>query len=112
MSFRSEAANVRGKLAAGDFKQPADDPYGFKGFAEQVTFGIRAEAEQRRKEELLEKQKEAYETIVDLNKKIVELEKENRELHDLVLEIETSLKSQIDKIHPVIYNIQESNKGT
>ena len=26
---------------------------------------------------LLEKQKEAYETIVDLNKKIVELEKEN-----------------------------------
>jgi len=47
-----------------------------------------------------------------LQKKVDELEKENRELHDLILGIETSLKSQIDKIHPVIYNISESNKGT
>ena len=50
--------------------------------------------------------------IIELQKKVAELEKENRELHDLVLEIETSLKSQIDRIHPVIYNISESNKGT
>ena len=50
--------------------------------------------------------------IVELQEKVAELEKENRELHDLVLEIETSLKSQIDKIHPVIYNISDSNKGT
>ena len=50
--------------------------------------------------------------IIELQEKVAELEKENRELHDLVLEIETSLKSQIDKIHPVIYNISESNKGT
>ena len=50
--------------------------------------------------------------IIELQKKVDELEKENRELHDLILGIETSLKSQIDKIHPVIYNISESNKGT
>ena len=50
--------------------------------------------------------------IIELQERVAELEKENRELHDLVLEIETSLKSQIDKIHPVIYNISESNKGT
>lgn len=50
--------------------------------------------------------------IVELQERVAELEKENRELHDLVLEIETSLKSQIDRIHPVIYNISESNKGT
>ena len=53
-----------------------------------------------------------YSQIETLTERVVELEKENRELHDLVLEIETSLKSQIDKIHPVIYNISESNKGT
>ena len=50
--------------------------------------------------------------IIELQERVAELEKENRELHDLVLEIETSLKSQIDRIHPVIYNISESNKGT
>ena len=53
-----------------------------------------------------------YSQIETLTKRVAELEKENRELHDLVLEIETSLKSQIDKIHPVIYNISDSNKGT
>ena len=50
--------------------------------------------------------------IIELQEKVAELEKENRELHDLILEIETSLKSQIDRIHPVIYNFSESNKGT
>jgi len=53
-----------------------------------------------------------YSQIETLTERVAELEKENRELHDLVLEIETSLKSQIDKIHPVIYNISDSNKGT
>ena len=52
------------------------------------------------------------EQIIELKSRVEELEKENRELKDLVLEIETSLKAQIDKIHPVIYNIQDSNKGT
>lgn len=58
MSFRSEAANVRSKLASGSFKKANPDPYGFKGFAEQVTFGIRADAEKRRQEELIEKKEE------------------------------------------------------
>ena len=52
------------------------------------------------------------EQIIELKSRVEELEKENRELNDLILEIETSLKSQIDKIHPVIYNLQDSNKVT
>ena len=52
------------------------------------------------------------EQIIELKSRVEELEKENRELQDLVLEVEVSLKAQIDKIHPVIYNISESNKGT
>ena len=52
------------------------------------------------------------EQIIELKSRVEELEKGNRELQDLVLEVETSLKAQIDKIHPVIYNIQDSNKGT
>ena len=52
------------------------------------------------------------EQIIELKSRVSELEKENRELQDLVLEVETSLKEQIDKIHPVIYNISDSNNGT
>jgi len=52
------------------------------------------------------------EQIIELKSRVEELEKENRELQDLVLEVEVSLKAQIDKIHPVIYNITENNKGT
>lgn len=61
MSFKSEAGNVRAGLKAGSYKQADPDPYGFMGFAEQVTFGIRAEAEQRRKEDLIDKQTKAAE---------------------------------------------------
>lgn len=50
--------------------------------------------------------------IIELQTRVEELERENRELKELVTEVETSLKEQIDKIHPVIYNIQDSNKGT
>jgi len=49
--------------------------------------------------------------IIELQTRVEELERENRELKELVIEVESSLKEQIDKIHPVIYNIQESNKG-
>ena len=52
------------------------------------------------------------EQIIELKSRVSELEKENRELNELVVEVETSLKEQIDKIHPVIYNISDSNKGT
>ena len=61
MSFKSEAGNVRAGLKAGSYKQADPDPYGFMGFAEQVTFGIRAEAEQRRKEDLIKKREAAAE---------------------------------------------------
>ena len=52
------------------------------------------------------------EQIIELKSRVEELEKENRKLKELVTEVESSLKEQIDKIHPVIYNIQDSNKGT
>ena len=50
--------------------------------------------------------------IIELQTRVEELEKENRELKELVTEIELNLREQIDKIHPVIYNISDSNKGT
>ena len=52
------------------------------------------------------------EQIIELKSRVEELEKENRELKELVTEVESSLKEQIDKIHPVIYNISDSNKDT
>jgi len=50
--------------------------------------------------------------IIELQTRVDELEKENRELHELVLEIETNLRNQIDKIQPVIYNIHNKQKDT
>jgi len=52
------------------------------------------------------------EQIIELKSRVSELENENRELKELVTEVELNLKEQIDKIHPVIYNISDSNKGT
>ena len=52
------------------------------------------------------------EQIIELKSRVEELEKENRELNELVTEVELNLREQIDKIHPVIYNISDSNKGT
>ena len=59
MSFKSESGTVRAGLKAGSYKKADPDPYGFQGFAEQVTFGIRAEADARRKEDFLKKQEES-----------------------------------------------------
>ena len=50
--------------------------------------------------------------IIELQTRVDELEKENRGLHELVLEIETNLRNQIDKIQPVIYNIHNKQKDT
>ena len=47
--------------------------------------------------------------IIELQTRVEELEKENRELKELVTEVELNLREQIDKIHPVIYNISDSN---
>jgi len=59
MSFKSQVGKVNAGLAAGSFKKADPDPYGLQGFAEQVTFGIRAEADARRKEDFLKKQEES-----------------------------------------------------
>ena len=52
------------------------------------------------------------EQIIELKSRVEKLEKENRELKDLVMEVENNLRAQIDKINPVIYNIIGGNKGT
>jgi|TARA_R100000734_G_C3241536_1_gene46040 hypothetical protein len=49
--------------------------------------------------------------IVELQTKVYELEQENNKLYDLIVEMETSLRYQIDKIQPVIYNIHDGNKS-
>ena len=50
--------------------------------------------------------------IIELQTRVDELEKENRQLHDLILEMEINLKNAIDKIQPVIYNIHNKQKDT
>ena len=50
--------------------------------------------------------------IIELQTRVDELEKENRELHDLILETEINLKNAIDKIQPVIYNIHNTQNDT
>ena len=50
MSFKSEAANVRGKIAAGTFKKAAPSP--FKGFFEQVSAGLIRSDEAKRLEDI------------------------------------------------------------
>ncbi len=50
--------------------------------------------------------------IIELQTRVGELEKENRELHDLILETEINLKNAIDKIQPVIYNIHNKQNAT
>jgi hypothetical protein len=50
--------------------------------------------------------------IIELQTRVDELEKENRQLHDLILEMEINLKNAIDKIQPVIYNIHNKQNDT
>jgi len=61
MSFNSAKATVEAGIKAGAYKQAADDPYGFMAFADQVSYGVRANAEQQRKEDYLKKKEEAEE---------------------------------------------------
>jgi len=46
--------------------------------------------------------------IIELKKRVEELEVENEQLKQVVSEIHTNLQEQIDNIHPVIYNFTES----
>ena len=50
--------------------------------------------------------------IIELQTKVDELEKENRGLHDLIIETEINLKNAIDRIQPVIYNIHNKQNDT
>lgn len=50
------------------------------------------------------------ERVIELQRRVDELEKENRELQDLILETEINLQAQIDRIHPVVYNFTETKK--
>ena len=44
--------------------------------------------------------------------KILELQKENRELRTLIVELEQRVDEKIDKIQPVIYNIHNKQNAT
>ena len=44
--------------------------------------------------------------------KVLELQKENRELRTLIMELEQRVDAKIDKIQPVIYNIHNKQKDT
>lgn len=43
--------------------------------------------------------------ILELQSRIEKLEQENVELTNVLYELENRLQSQIDKIHPVVYNL-------
>ena len=50
------------------------------------------------------------ERVIELQRRVSELENENKLLQDLIFETEISLQAQIDRIHPVIYNLTDTKK--
>ena len=50
--------------------------------------------------------------IIELQTRVEELEKENRELRTLIVELEQRVDKKIDKIQPVIYNIHNKQNAT
>ena len=47
-----------------------------------------------------------YSILLDMQERIEKLEEENVELTNALYESENRLQSQIDNIHPVVYNLQ------
>jgi hypothetical protein len=47
--------------------------------------------------------------IADLELRVLKLEEENIELTNCLYEVENRLQSQIDNIHPVVYNLKNNN---
>ena len=47
--------------------------------------------------------------IANLEARVLKLEEENVETTNCLYEIENRLQSQIDKIHPVVYNLKNTN---
>ncbi len=56
--------------------------------------------------EMLEEM-DVYSTLLQLEERIEKLELENIELTNALYESENRLQSQIDNIHPVVYNLQD-----
>ena len=48
-----------------------------------------------------------YSILLNLEQRIEQLELENIELTNALYESENRLQSQIDNIHPVVYNLQD-----
>jgi hypothetical protein len=47
--------------------------------------------------------------IADLELRVLKLEEENVELTNCLYEIENRIQAQIDNIHPVVYNLKNTN---
>ena len=47
--------------------------------------------------------------IADLELRVLKLEEENVELTNCLYEVENRLQTQIDNIHPVVYNLKSDN---
>jgi hypothetical protein len=47
--------------------------------------------------------------IIDLEARVLKLEEDNVELTNCLYEVENRLQAQIDNIHPVTYNIKDTN---
>jgi hypothetical protein len=47
--------------------------------------------------------------ITDLEARVLKLEEENVELTNCLYEVENRLQAQIDNIHPVVYNLKNTN---
>jgi hypothetical protein len=50
-----------------------------------------------------------FQRICDLEERVLKLEAENVELTNCLYEVENRLQAQIDNIHPVTYNIKNTN---
>ena len=50
-----------------------------------------------------------FQRICDLEERVLKLECENVELTNCLYEVENRLQAQIDNIHPVTYNIKNTN---
>ena len=50
-----------------------------------------------------------FDKITDLELRVLTLEAENVELTNCLYEVENRLQAQIDNIHPVTYNIKNTN---
>jgi hypothetical protein len=47
--------------------------------------------------------------ITDLESRVLKLEQENVELTNCLYEVENRIQAQIDNIHPVVYNLKNTN---